>query len=229
MAGTGDGSGSWAEGKATVDRCGLTGCPGDEVSGTAEPAGATVEDGAVVGEGCAIWPGAVVRSGAVLGPRCTIGRGAYVDAGVRIGPDAKVQDRALLYAPARLGAGVFVGPGAILTNDRRPRAVAPDLNKIDSAGWVAEGVVVGDGASVGAGAVVVAGITIGRWALIGAGAVVTRDVPAFALVVGCPARQLGWVGRAGARLEADGPGRLRCPVTGSGFRLAGDQIDEDGG
>ena len=192
-------------------------------------AAATVEDGAVVGEGCAVWAGAVVRAGAVLGPRCTLGRGAYVDAGVSVGADAKIQDLALLYAPARLGAGVFVGPGVILTNDRRPRAVDPELRKKDSSGWVAEGVVVGDGASLGAGAVVVAGTTIGRWAMVGAGSVVTRDVADFALVVGSPARPTGWVGRAGARLVEDGPRHLRCPLTGQRFHDGGDHIEEQDG
>lgn len=189
--------------------------------------GAIVEDGAVVGEGCSIWPGAVVRAGAEVGARCTIGRGAYVDAGVQIGPDGKVQDRALLYAPARLGAGVFIGPGAILTNDRRPRAVAPDFTKKESGAWAAEGVVVGDGASIGAGAIVMAGTTIGRWAMVGAGAVVTGDVAAFALVAGCPARRMGWVGRAGARLEDDGTGHLRCPDTGQRYRELDGQVDEE--
>ncbi len=188
---------------------------------------ATVEEGATVGEGCSIWADAVVRSGASLGPRGTLGRGAYVDAGVKIGPDAKIQDRALLYAPARLGAGVFVGPGVILTNDRRPRAVGPDLRKKDPSDWVPEGVTVGDGAAIGAGSVVVAGTTIGRWALVGAGSVVTRDVPDFALVVGSPARRSGWVGRTGARLLDDGPGRLRCPVTAQRFRQVGDAVEEE--
>ncbi len=145
---------------------------------------------------------------------------------MRIGPDAKIQDRALIYGPARLGAGVFIGPGAILTNDRRPRAVGPDLTKKGAGDWVAEGVTVGDGASVGAGAVVVAGVVVGRWALVGAGAVVAGDVADFALVVGVPARRIGWVGRAGARLEEDGPDRLRCPVTGQGFRMVGDAVEE---
>lgn len=190
-------------------------------------AGATVEDGAELGEGCTVWAGAAVRSGAVLGPRCTLGRGAYVDAGVHVGPDAKVQDGALVYAPARLGAGVFVGPGAILTNDRRPRAVGPDLRKKDASDWTPEGVTVGDGAAVGAGSIVVAGVTIGRWALVGAGSVVTRDVPPFSLVAGNPARHLGWVGRAGARLEEVGAGSFRCPVTGQRFRQVGDVIDEE--
>ena len=194
---------------------------------TGVAAGATVEEGAIVGRDCAIWPAAVVRAGAVVGARCTIGRGAYIDADVRIGTDAKVQDAALLYGPARLGDGVFVGPGAILTNDRRPRAVEPDLTKKGPGDWQAEGVDVGDGASIGAGAVVVAGTTIGRWALVGAGAVVTRDVPAFALVVGNPARRVGWVGRAGTRLDDDGPDRLRCPVTGQSFRALGEQVEEE--
>lgn len=189
--------------------------------------GATVEDGAVVGEGCTVWPGAVLRSGAVLGARCSVGRGAYVDTGVHLGPDCKVLDQALLYAPARLGAGVFVGPRVILTNDRRPRAVRPDLTRKDAGDWVAEGVVVGDGASIGAGAVVVAGVTIGPWALIGAGAVVTCDVAAFALVVGSPARGTGWVGRSGAKLVAEGAGGLVCPVTGQRFRLVGEAVEEE--
>jgi len=189
-------------------------------------ADATVETGAAVGEGCTIWGGAVVRAGSVLGPRCTVGRGAYIDTGVELGPDCKVQDRAMLYAPARLGAGVFVGPGVILTNDRRPRAVAPDLTKIDATGWAAEGVVVSEGASLGAGAVVVAGTKIGRWALVGAGSVVTRDVADFALVVGSPARRIGWVGRAGARLDDDGADELRCPVTGQRFRRVGEGVEE---
>lgn len=183
-----------------------------------------------MGEGCTLWSGAVVRSGARLGPRCTLGRGVYVDAGVTVGPDAKIQDRALLYAPARLGAGVFVGPGVILTNDRRPRAVGPDLRKKQSTDWSPEGVVVHDGAAIGAGTVVVAGTTIGRWALVGAGSVVTRDVPAYALVVGSPARRVGWVGRTGAHLE-EGPAGLRCPDTGQGFQRVGDgieEIDQDG-
>lgn len=180
----------------------------------------------MVGEGCTVWAGAVVRASAVVGRRCTLARGAYVDAGVEIGSDGKIQDRALLYGPARLGTGVFVGPGVILTNDRRPRAVGPDLRKKGASDWEAEGVVVDDGASLGAGAVVVAGTTIGRWAMVGAGSVVTRDVPAFALVVGSPARRVGWVGRAGARLEEDGPERLRCPVTGQRFRVVGDGVEE---
>lgn len=179
-------------------------------------AGATVQEGARVGAGTSVWDGALVRASAVIGEECTIGRGVYVDAGVAIGDRCKIQDNALLYQPARIGAGVFIGPAVVLTNDRRPRAVAPDGHLLDSEGWHAEGVEVADGAALGAGCIVVAGCRIGQWALVAAGAVVTRDVPDHALVAGNPARQLGWVGRAGHRLEQDGSS-WRCPATGDRF------------
>ncbi len=174
--------------------------------------GAEVDPRARLGAGTTVWPGAHVREQAELGADCIVGRGAYVDAGVRMGDRCKLQNNALVYAPAVLGDGVFIGPGAILTNDVHPRAVRPDggLKRADD--WLAAGVRVGDGAAVGAGAVVVAGVRIGAWALVGAGAVVTRDVPDHALVVGNPARRTGWVGRAGVRLASEGDGRWRCPV-----------------
>jgi acetyltransferase-like isoleucine patch superfamily enzyme len=109
---------------------------------------------------------------------------------------------------------VFIGPAAVLTNDVYPRS-ADETGKLKRpADWDARGVVVRRGASIGARAVVVAGVVIGRWALVGAGAVVTRDVPDFALVAGVPARRMGWVGRAGSSLIAEGGGRWRCPQTG---------------
>jgi acetyltransferase-like isoleucine patch superfamily enzyme len=178
--------------------------------------GATVQEGAQVGAGTTVWDGALVRTGAVVGDGCTIGRGVYVDSGVTIGDRCKVQDNALLYQPARIGAGAFIGPAVVLTNDRHPRAVNPDGQPLAVDGWHAEGVEVAEGAALGAGSVVVAGCRIGRWALVAAGAVVARDVPDHALVAGNPARQLGWVGRTGHRLEADGPG-WRCPATGDRF------------
>lgn len=176
--------------------------------------GADVAEDAVLGAGTVVWGLAQVREGARLGEGCVVGRGAYVDAGVHIGHRCKLQNNALVYAPAWVGDGVFVGPGAILTNDVRPRAIRPDGGRKGGADWTPAGVVVEDGAAIGAGAVVVAGVRIGRWAMVGAGAVVTRDVPAHALVAGNPARRIGWVGRAGVRLEPQGSGRWRCPVDG---------------
>jgi acetyltransferase-like isoleucine patch superfamily enzyme len=177
-----------------------------------------VEDGAELGQGTVVWHQAHIRSGARVGAECTIGRNAFVDAGVVVGDNCKVQNNALLYHPARLGDGVFIGPAAVLTNDRVPRAVNPDGSKQTADDWDAAGVEVGDGAAIGAGAVVVSGVRIGRWALVAAGAVVAAEVPAFALVAGVPARRLAWVGRTGARLAELGAGRWRCPDTGTEFQ-----------
>ena len=112
-----------------------------------------------------------------------------------------MQNYALVYAPAELGDGVFIGPAAVLTTDVYPRAVAPDGGIKSGDDWDAAGVRIGRGAAVGARSVVVAGVTIGEWALVGAGAVVTKDVQPHALVVGVPARRVGWVGHAGVPLE----------------------------
>jgi UDP-2-acetamido-3-amino-2,3-dideoxy-glucuronate N-acetyltransferase len=180
--------------------------------------GADVDEGAKVGRGTSIWHLAQVREGATLGENCNIGRGAYVGPGVTIGSNVKLQNYALVYEPAQLGDGVFIGPAAVLTNDEYPRSVTPDGRRKTNDDWHAVGVVIGDGASIGARAVCVAPVTIGRWALVAAGAVVTKDVPDFALVVGVPARRVRWVGRAGVPLESTGDGRFVCPRTGEEYR-----------
>lgn len=182
---------------------------------------AVVEAGATVGDGTVVWDLAQVRAGAAVGRGCVIGRNVFVDAGVVVGDNCKIQNNALLYAPARLGRGVFIGPAVVLTNDRHPRAVDPGGALKAATDWEAAPVEVEDGAALGAGAIVVAGVRIGAWALVAAGAVVARDVPAFALVGGSPARRIGWVGRTGEKLVGDGD-RLRCPTTGEEF------IEHDG-
>ncbi|GLF93732.1 acyltransferase [Streptomyces yaizuensis] len=189
---------------------------------------AQVDPTAEIGPGSTVWELAQIREGARLGGGCVIGRGAYVGAGVRLGDNCKVQNHALVYEPAELGDGVFVGPAAVLTNDRRPRAVDPSGRRKGAGDWEPVGVRISQGASVGARAVCVAPLRIGRWAMVAAGAVVTRDVPDFALVAGVPARRIGWVGRAGARLVArpDEPGVWRCPETGARYRAAGDGLEE---
>ena len=171
---------------------------------------AIVEDDVTIGPGTRVWAHAHVRRGARIGAECVIGAGASVDAGVRIGDRCKVQNAALLYHGVELHDGVFIGPGAVLTNDRRPRAVAPSGALLDSTGWTVSPILVEEGASIGANVTVVAGTRIGRWALVGAGAVVTADVPAFALVLGVPARQAGWVCACGARVAQ--PGLIGCPA-----------------
>ena len=190
---------------------------------------ADVSPEATVGDGSSIWHLAQVREGAVLGRGCVIGRGAYVGTGVRLGDHCKVQNYALVYEPAELGDGVFVGPAAVLTNDTFPRAINPDGSLKSASDWEAVGVTIGQGASIGARAVCVAPVTVGPWATVAAGAVVTRDVPAHALVVGVPARQVGWVGRAGHPLEqTTTPGQWRCPTTGTLYSEHQGTLTEEG-
>ncbi|GAA4434443.1 acyltransferase [Phytohabitans houttuyneae] len=187
---------------------------------------ADVDPRAQVGSGTRVWHLAQVREEATVGRDCIIGRGAYVGPGVRLGDNVKLQNYALVYEPAQLADGVFVGPAAVLTNDEYPRAVTPEGRLKGGDDWTAVGVVVGEGAAIGARAVCVAPVRIGRWALVAAGAVVTKDVPDFALVVGVPARRVGWVGRAGEPLVAKGDGQFVCPRTGSVYTEAGGVLTE---
>ena len=178
---------------------------------------ADVASDASIGDGTVIWHLAQVREGAVLGRGCIVGRGAYVGTAVRLGANCKLQNYALVYEPAVLADGVFVGPAAVFTNDRYPRAVRPDGAPKDPADWIAVGVTCREGASIGARAVCVGPVTIGAWAVVAAGAVVIDDVPDFGLVAGVPARRLGWFGRAGVPLLPVGPERWRCPQTGEEY------------
>jgi len=151
---------------------------------------ALVEDGAVVGDRTRVWHHAHIRSGATIGPDSTIGRNVYVDAGVRVGAHTKIQNNVSVYRGVDLADEVFVGPSAVFTNDRHPRAVSPD--------WVVTPTLVQRGAAIGANATVVCGIELGRWSMVAAGAVVTRSTQEFQLVAGNPARHHGWVCRCGA-------------------------------
>jgi len=187
------------------------------MSATVKPT-AQVDPRASLGDGTTVWELAQVRENASLGEQCIVGRGAYIGAGVRIGSRVKIQNHALVYEPARLADGVFIGPAAVLTNDEFPRAVAPDGSLKSGADWTPVGVTIEEGASIGARAVCVAPVRIGAWALVAAGAVVTTDVPAHALVVGVPARRIGWVGRAGKPLVDAGDGTFTCPDTGEVYR-----------
>jgi len=185
---------------------------------------ADVDPTAQLGPHTTVWHLAQIRENARLGRECIVGRGAYVGPGVIIGDRVKLQNYALVYEPARLEDEVFIGPAVVLTNDVYPRSadVAGKLKR--PADWDALGVAVRRGASIGARAVIVAGVVIGRWALVAAGAVVTRDVPEFALVAGVPARRIGWVGRAGSKLTADGTAKWRCPETGESYQQAGERL-----
>ncbi|MFF2315663.1 acyltransferase [Arthrobacter sp. NPDC058097] len=186
---------------------------------------ADVSDQAILGEGTKIWHLAQVREQANLGANCIVGRGAYVGTGVQIGENTKIQNYALVYEPAKLGKGVFIGPAVVLTNDTYPRSVSPDGSLKSAHDWTPVGVTIEDGASIGARAVCVAPLTVGRWATVAAGAVVTKDVPAFALVAGVPAKRLGWVGKAGEPLRQEG-GFWVCPATGAKYIEDGNSLKE---
>ena len=189
-------------------------------------ASADVDERAEIGSGSSVWHLAQVREEAVLGRDCVIGRGAYIGTGVKLGDNVKVQNYALVYEPAEVADGAFIGPAAVFTNDHRPRSVDPDGKQKRGGDWHPVGVTVGEGASIGARAVCVAPVRIGRWAMVGAGAVVTTDVPDFALVVGVPARRIGWIGRAGERLERVDAETWRCPETDARYREVEGAIEE---
>ena len=187
---------------------------------------AVVAATASLGSGTQIWDTAHVGERARLGKDCVVGRGAFVDHDVQIGSKCKIQNNALVYFPAILGSGVFVGPAASLTNDLYPRAVNSDGSLKTGADWDPKGVIVGDGASIGAQAVILGGVSLGQWVVVAAGAVVTRSVKPHALVAGVPARQIAWVGRSGRRLEERADQLLVDPVTGETFRAISDELIE---
>jgi acetyltransferase-like isoleucine patch superfamily enzyme len=161
-----------------------------------------------------------------------IGRDAFIDAEVVIGDRVKIQNQALVYHGVTVEDGVFIGPNAILTNDRYPRAITSTGQLARAEDWTVSPIRLRTGSSIGAGAIVVAGIEVGRFALVGAGAVVTRSVPDHALVAGNPARRLGWVCACGARLvDASGApappdlppdAEATCPSCGRTFTYVPD-------
>ena len=145
---------------------------------------AIVEAGAVLGEGTRVWHHAQVREGAVVGRECTLSKNVFVDKGVTIGDRVRIQNNVSVYAGVTLVDDVFVGPGAVFTNDRHPRS--------HGFAWELASTLVRRGASIGANSTIVCPIEIGEWAMVGAGAVVTQDVLAHQVVIGNPARPAGW-------------------------------------
>ena len=159
---------------------------------------------AMVGEGTCIWNGAQVRDGARIGRECILAHGVFVDLNVSVGDRVKLENNVSVFLGARVEDGAFIGPHSCLLNDRSPRSTTPSGVLKRAEDWEVSGVVIEAGASVGGGCVLLPGVRVGRHALVGAGAVVTRDVPAHGLVVGNPARLVGYACECGARLDRGG-------------------------
>jgi UDP-2-acetamido-3-amino-2,3-dideoxy-glucuronate N-acetyltransferase len=184
-------------------------------------ASADVAHGARIGAGTRVWHQAQVVDGVEIGTGCTLGKSCYIGSGSRIGDNVKIGNHADVFG-AQLDDDVMISPQAVLTEDRTPRATRPDGQRQDLGDWTSTPVIVRRGATVGAGARVAPGIEIGPYALVGIGAVVLHDVAAHALVLGNPARAVGWVCRCADTLDA----RLQCPRCDRTYELAADLLTE---
>ncbi|SDE89533.1 acyltransferase [Rhodospira trueperi] len=180
---------------------------------------AIVDDGAEIGDGSRVWHFVHVCGGARIGSEVSLGQNVFVGNTVVIGDRCKIQNNVSLYDNVTLEDGVFCGPSMVFTNVRNPRALVQRKDEYRDT-------LVRHGATLGANCTVVCGVTIGRFAFVGAGAVVTRDVPDFALVVGTPARRIGWMSAHGERLDLpiEGEGEAICPATGLRYALRGDTV-----
>jgi len=174
---------------------------------------AYADEGAEIGEGTKIWHFSHIMKGAKIGAHCVFGQNVNVDGGTIIGSNVKVQNNVSIYSGIVIEDDVFLGPSCVLTNVSNPRS---QINRHS----LYEKTLIRRGATIGANATIVCGVTIGRYAFIGAGSVVTRDVPDYALVVGNPARQKGWMSRHGHRLsQPDVAGIMTCPESGFHYRV----------
>ena len=176
---------------------------------------AYVDDGATIGAGTKIWHFCHVMPGAVIGERCSLGQNVVVMNGTRIGDNCKIQNNVSIYEGVELEADVFCGPSMVFTNVINPRSHISRKDEYRKT-------LVRRGSSIGANATVVCGVTLGEYAFVGAGAVVTADVLPYALVVGVPARRVGWMCQCGVRLPDSGTGR--CAACGSDYERAGEGI-----
>jgi UDP-2-acetamido-3-amino-2,3-dideoxy-glucuronate N-acetyltransferase len=169
-----------------------------------------VDDGAHIGKGTRIWHFSHVMGGAVIGERCNLGQNVVVMPGTKLGNNVKVQNNVSIYEGVELEDDVFCGPSCVFTNVMNPRSHISRKSEYRKT-------LVRKGASIGANATIVCGSTLGQYAFIGAGAVVTSDVPDFGLMVGVPARRVGWMCQCGLRLEVKG-GRTSCLTCGAGYQ-----------
>ena len=173
---------------------------------------AIIDAGAVIGKGSKIWHFCHVMGKSVLGENCNLGQNVFVADDVTLGNNVKVQNNVSIYSGVVCEDDVFLGPSMVFTNIKNPRSAVVRRGEYDRT-------LVKQGASIGANATIVCGNDVGRFAFIAAGAVVTADVPDYALMIGCPAKQAGWMSEYGHRLDFDASGRAKCPESGEEYIL----------
>jgi UDP-2-acetamido-3-amino-2,3-dideoxy-glucuronate N-acetyltransferase len=178
---------------------------------TAHPT-AVIDDGCQIGKGTRIWHFSHIMPGCVIGENCNIGQNVVISPEVVLGNNVKIQNNVSIYTGVTCDDDVFLGPSCVFTNVTNPRSA------VNRRGQYAK-THVGKGASIGANATIVCGHDIGKFAFIGAGAVVTKNVPDYALLVGNPARQTGWMSEYGHKLQFDAQGHAVCPESGQTYQL----------
>ncbi|AYK17579.1 acyltransferase [Aeromonas veronii] len=182
---------------------------------------AIVDEGARIGEGSRVWHFAHICGGAQIGAGVSLGQNVFVGNKVTIGDRCKIQNNVSVYDNVYLAEGVFCGPSMVFTNVYNPRSLIERKDQyLDTQ--------VGKGATLGANCTIVCGVTIGEYAFIGAGAVINKDVPAYALMVGVPAKQIGWMSEFGEQLDLpiEGQAQITCPHTGIIYQLDGKKLEK---
>lgn len=180
---------------------------------------AVIDEGCTIGDGVKIWHFSHIMPDCVIGDNCNIGQNVVVSPGVELGKNVKVQNNVSIYTGVICEDDVFLGPSMVFTNVINPRSAIIRKEEYKKT-------IVKKGASIGANATIVCGNDIGEYAFIGAGAVVTKEVPAYALVVGNPSKQMGWMSEYGHRLHFDGDGKAVCPEGGETYKLENNKVSK---
>lgn len=178
---------------------------------------AVIDDGCQIGKGTKIWHFSHIMSDCIIGDGCNIGQNVVVSSNVILGQNVKVQNNVSIYTGVECEDDVFLGPSMVFTNVTNPRSAVIRKDSYSKT-------IVRKGASIGANATIICGLEIGRFSFVGAGAVVTRSVPTYALVVGNPARQIGWMSEYGHRLEFDANGKAVCQEANDTYQLENGKV-----
>jgi UDP-2-acetamido-3-amino-2,3-dideoxy-glucuronate N-acetyltransferase len=179
---------------------------------------AVIDEGCIIGKGTKIWHFSHIMPNCILGENCNIGQNVVISPEVVLGKNVKVQNNVSIYTGVTCDDDVFLGPSMVFTNVTNPRSAVNRRGEYSKTH-------VGKGASIGANSTIVCGHNIGEFSFIGAGAVVTKHVPAFALLVGNPARQIGWMSEFGHRLEFDKDGIAFCPESNQKYKLTNNRVE----